>query len=128
MIVADASAILAILLDEADRDYFMERLTNAVLVLMSPVNAWEVLARAHGSDGQMGVARAEAVIASFNVEIVPIDAELARRAVDAFVRFGKRAPAKLNMGDCFAYALARSRSAPLLFKGDDFRKTDVAVA
>jgi ribonuclease VapC len=63
------------------------------------------------------------------VEIAAVDAELARLAADAFARFGKgRHRAGLNYGDCFAYALAKARRAPLLFKGDDFVHTDIEPA
>jgi ribonuclease VapC len=63
------------------------------------------------------------------VEIVPVDLPLARLAADAFVRFGRgRHPAGLNYGDCFAYALAKHLRAPLLFKGDDFARTDIQPA
>jgi len=60
------------------------------------------------------------------VEIVPVDEDQAQIARSAWRRFGKgRHPAALNYGDCFAYALAKSRSAPLLFVGDDFAQTDI---
>jgi ribonuclease VapC len=63
------------------------------------------------------------------IGIVAVDEELARGTVRGFERFGKgRHPAGLNFGDCFAYALARSLDAPLLFKGGNFAKTDVKVA
>lgn len=128
MIVVDASAILAILLSEDDRSRFVERLKDAGELVMSPVNFWEVLVRTHAIDGAEGMSRAERVIFDFGVQIVPVDTETARLAARAFAQFGKRTPAGLNMGDCFAYALAKQRNAPLLFKGDDFTKTDVAVA
>lgn len=60
--------------------------------------------------------------------VVPFDGELEAAAGDAFNRFGKgRHPASLNFGDCMAYAVARARNLPLLFKGDDFSRTDVAI-
>ena len=63
------------------------------------------------------------------VEIIPITAEIGRIAIDAFARFGRgNHPARLNMGDCFAYACARSLGVPLLAKGGDFAQTDVALA
>ena len=63
------------------------------------------------------------------IEIIPVDHGLAELAADAFARFGKgRHPASLNYGDCFAYALAKHLRAPLLFKGEDFAKTDVESA
>lgn len=62
-------------------------------------------------------------------EIVPIRDETCTIALDAFSRFGKgRHPAALNMGDCFAYACAKELGVPVLFKGDDFSKTDIEVA
>jgi ribonuclease VapC len=128
MIVADASAVLAILLYEPDRQHFIDKLTNATQVVMSPVNFWEVLVRAHATDRSSGVTTAEQVMRSFAIQIVPIDLDTARIAADAFTRFGKRSAGGLNLGDCFAYALAQQRSAPLLFKGNDFSKTDVAPA
>ena len=63
------------------------------------------------------------------VRIVPITAEIARGAVSALERYGRgRHPAALNMGDCFAYAFANELDVPLLFKGNDFPQTDIAVA
>ncbi|MPZ59075.1 MAG: PIN domain-containing protein [Rhizobiales bacterium] len=65
----------------------------------------------------------------FNVEVVPVDLAQARIAADAFTRYGRgQHPARLNYGDCFAYALAASRGVPLLYKGTDFGKTDIASA
>jgi ribonuclease VapC len=61
--------------------------------------------------------------------IVPCDASLAGAAYEAWLRYGRgRHPAGLNFGDCFAYALAKQRGEPLLFKGDDFAKTDIVAA
>lgn len=61
--------------------------------------------------------------------VVAVDHRIASIAADAFAQFGKgRHPAGLNYGDCFAYALAKSLNAPLLFKGDDFARTDIASA
>jgi ribonuclease VapC len=128
MIGVDASALVAIYLAEPERRQFIRtiRLTSGALV--SPVNAWEALVRAHAVNGDPGRLRMERLIEKLKIQIVSIDNDTTRHAVDAFVRFGKRTPAKLNMGDCFAYALAKARGAPLLFKGDDFAKTDVRAA
>jgi ribonuclease VapC len=61
--------------------------------------------------------------------LVPVDQTLAEGAIHAFDRFGKgRHPARLNLADCFSYALAKTRRLPLLFKGDDFGKTDIVPA
>src|SRR5205814_375064 len=81
----------------------------------------------------MSINDAEAAIGNLlsgvRAEIIPIDAEIGRAAIKAFDRFGRgRHAARLNMGDCFAYACAQTLAVPLLFKGDDFSQTDVAIA
>ncbi len=64
-----------------------------------------------------------------DTEIVGVTPELAEIAVEAFRRFGRgRHPARLNIGDCFAYALAKATGEPLLFKGGDFALTDIVLA
>jgi len=128
VIVLDASAALAILLEEPDAELLEGKLAQASNILMSPVNLWEVLVRARAFDGEDGERGAETFLTGLDVNVVPIDIEIARTASTAFARFGKRTPAGLNMGDCFAYALAKARDAPLLFKGGDFARTDVRVA
>ena len=71
----------------------------------------------------------EELIRTLQIEITKITPEQAYLAREAYQRFGKgNHPARLNLGDCFAYALAKARGEPLLFKGDDFRKTDVEAA
>lgn len=71
----------------------------------------------------------EPLIALIEAEIVPVTAETARAARAAYDLFGKgRHPARLNFGDCFAYALAKQTGEPLLFKGDDFAQTDIVSA
>lgn len=127
MIVADASALLAVYLAEPERRYFISKIRSAEAVVVSPVNAWETFVRAQTVNGDAGRLRMERLLRKLGVQIVDIDADTARLAADAFARFRGR-PARLNMGDCFAYALAKSRNAPLLFKGDDFANTDIAAA
>jgi ribonuclease VapC len=76
-----------------------------------------------------GTVDLDAWLARRAIAVIPVDHTLARLAADAFARYGKgRHPAGLNFGDCFAYALAASLGAPLLFKGEDFARTDVARA
>ena len=68
------------------------------------------------------------LLPQLHAEIIPISAAIGRSAIGAFECFGRgRHPARLNMGDCFAYACARSLDVPLLFNGDDFSQTDIAV-
>lgn len=70
----------------------------------------------------------DAALARFRVEVVALSESHAMHARRAFRRYGKgRHPAQLNFGDCFAYALAKATGEPLLFKGDDFSKTDITV-
>lgn len=76
--------------------------------------------------GSNGVARALELLTMYDFVVVPVDNAIAELAVSAFERFGKgRHPAGLNFGDCFSYALAKQLALPLLFKGNDFTKTDV---
>jgi ribonuclease VapC len=79
--------------------------------------------------GEAGLVALDELKAAAGIEIVPVTESLADLAFEAFRRFGKgRHPAGLNFGDCFSYALAKERNEPLLFKGDDFPRTDVSPA
>ena len=128
MIVVDASALLAVYLDEPDGLELRYKLVSSNGALMSPVNLWEVLVRAQRLNGQVGREAAEMLIADFGIQIAEIDQAQVGLATDAFAKFGRGTKANLNLGDCFAYALAKSRGAPLLFKGDDFVHTDVILS
>lgn len=83
-----------------------------------------------GKAGSLGRRRAEIVISSAEVEVMALQPSDWQFAVDAFMRFGRGRghSAKLNFGDCMAYALAKSLNAPLLYKGDDFAQTDIRSA
>ena len=94
---------------------------------MTAVNYWEVRARARTRLGGAGLALADALLSRANVQVVAADADLAREAADAFHRFRGR-PARLNLGDTFAYALAAREGDGLLYKGNDFTRTDVRNA
>ncbi len=125
----DASAIVAILARESDGAALSARLERATGIQTSPIAVYEAvlgLARA----GNIAIADAMAMVDRFleeaEVEVAPITAATAQAALRAFDRFGKgRHPAGLNLGDCFAYARARELGAPLLYKGDDFSRTDI---
>lgn len=125
MMVVDASAILAITLLEDDAFTFKEALAERRGGVMSAVNYWEVLVRMQGQHGPAGLARIDELLEESRVDIVPADAQSARDAAAAFRRFKTRAAGRLNLGDCFAYALAAKEGDGLLFKGNDFPKTDV---
>lgn len=128
----DASALCAILLDESDADQIAIKLSQAPYRLTSAVAVFETV-RALVRVVEMDVSDARAVVARFldaaQISTVAIGDAEREAALDALQRFGKgRHPARLNMGDCFSYACARTHAAPLLFKGDDFSQTDLDLA
>ncbi len=129
MIVLDTSAVLAILLDEPERRAFNEAIVAAGRSLLSAASLLESTIVIETKRGEVGGRELDLWLHRAGVEVAGVDGnqlELARRA---WRRFGKdRHPAALNFGDCFSYALSVHGGAPLLFKGDDFAKTDVAVA
>jgi ribonuclease VapC len=127
-----ASAIIAIIARESDAAALAQRLRHAREVHTSPIAIYEsVLGLARL--GSTSVRDAQIVLEQFleqvQAQIMPITAAVGRDALSAFERYGRgRHPAALNMGDCFAYACARELDLPLLFKGDDFSLTDIAIA
>ncbi len=95
---------------------------------MSAVNYWEVLVRARRAAGPRGREVAERLVAELGIQICSVGAEDAARAATVFEEFGRGTPSDLNLGDCFAYVLAAREGEGLLFKGNDFSKTDVKSA
>ena len=128
MLVVDASALVAIISGEDDAETLLNSLAATSHRCVSALNLLE--ARLVISFGRgIEPARLEAFLAKWDFEVVALDDEMGRLAFDAYRRFGKgRHAARLNMGDCAAYALAKARGWPLLFKGDDFSQTDVERA
>lgn len=125
----DASAIVAMLAGEADASELSLGFTRAEAISTSTLAVYEAvlgLSRAQ----RISISDAETAVGDLlthaGAEIIPITAEIGRAAIRAFERYGRgRHPARLNMGDCFAYACARALGVPLLFKGDDFSQTDI---
>ena len=130
MIALDSSALIALMRAEPEMERFLEAIAASSSRVLSSVNYLETSMVLAGPKGKEAIWRPfEAFLARAQVAIVPFDHEQARAAREAFLRFGKgRHPAGLNFGDCAAYALAKSRGVPLLFKGGDFSKTDVVPA
>jgi ribonuclease VapC len=128
VIAVDASAVLAILLQEDEAGRFAQRLAEAGGGAISPVNYWEALIKANRVHGTAGAALVDEVLAELNVTVSEIDATNARSAAVAFERFRGRPGGRLNLGDSFAYALAAREGDGLLYKGNDFPKTDVKNA
>ena len=129
----DASAIVAVLTREAEADALADVLESARSPISSPIAIFEaalgVCRKRHAS-----VEEAEMDVREFlevaGVRTVPITDNEAETALAAFSRYGKGRghPAQLNLGDCFAYAVAKNHRTALLFKGNDFSKTDIAPA
>lgn len=134
MIVVDTSAVVAILLGEASGPELAERLAqepfgDRVMSAANYVEAGTVLAGRHARP-ERAIEILDTFLASASLRLVAVNEPLAKLALNARIRFGKGfgTRAKLNYGDSFAYALAKSLDAPLLFVGDDFMATDISSA
>ena len=127
--VIDSSAVLAILLQESDAEMYANAIEGAELPLISAATFLESAIVVSGRKGPAGMADLESIVSDGGIWIEPLDEAQARTAYDAWRTFGRgNHPAKLNLGDCFAYALAKTKGRPLLFKGKDFGLTDLASA
>ena len=127
--IIDASAVIAILSKEPGWEELLNALGQTRLrVSISPVNYLEVGLKVDRAGREYAEGFDEMMLKR-RIEIASITSEQARIAREAYRRYGKgNHPARLNIGDCFAYALAKARGEPLLFKGDDFAQTDIQAA
>ena len=126
--VVDSSALAAILLGEADGPEFVEQLSGSAGTCMSAASHVEIGVVMCRRFRERGLLRARGIVELFAIEICDVTAEQARIAQEAYLRYGKGiGPAGLNFGDCFVYALARVRREPVLCKGTEFARTDIAV-
>lgn len=125
----DASALTALLADESDARELLARLSQSNTRLTSPLAVWEAtiaVARVLGLTIAETADALERYLELMEITVVAVPPEAARIALEAFDRYGKgRHPARLNFGDCFAYACARHLAEPLMFKGADFPQTDI---
>ena len=128
--ILDTSAVIAILRDEPDAAAFAEAIEQATHRRISAVNYVEAAAVIDGSRDPIASRRFDELLREADVTIEAVSENQARIARAAYRDFGRGSghPAKLNFGDCFAYALAKARREPLLFTGDDFAHTDVRRA
>lgn len=138
----DASVIVAVLTHEEDAEELSQRLRAVEgQIYVSSVVVYEAvisIARKKAGPGRRptpelisdAVNVVGVLLRAFRTEEVPLVGDVAKGAIDASARYGKVVghPARLNMGDCFAYACARAKGVPLLYKGDDFALTDIASA
>jgi ribonuclease VapC len=129
LMVIDASALMAILLREPEADLFATSIADATARYISAVTVLEAgIVLANGRD-QSALDGLDEVLSSAGIQVVPFDAGQSLVARQAYERYGRRGhPARLNFGDCAAYALAKSLNQPLLFKGKDFAQTDMTSA
>ncbi len=124
--VVDTSALVAILRKEPEAADFKRRLIEDPVVFVSTATYVETAMVLEGRFGQAAGEELERLLFDVGAEFVPLVKDHAEIARQAFVQYGKgRHPAGLNFGDCMSYALAKATGEPLLYKGDDFSRTDV---
>lgn len=128
----DASALTALLTSEEDARELLSRMQAVKARTTSPLAVWEAaiaVARVLDMPIREAAAAVDEYLALMGIESVAVPPQAAAIALDAFDRYGKgRHPARLNFGDCFAYACARHLGQPLMFKGADFPLTDIEAA
>ena len=128
MIVVDSSAIAAVILREEDQLDYARVLASDMTAIATPtlVELQIVLARRQVANTEMIIRQ---ILVDTEMKILPFGQHMVELAWNAYMEFGKgRHPAKLNFGDCMAYAVAKSLDAPLLYKGNDFAQTDIRSA
>jgi len=127
--IVDTSAALAVVLGEPGFEVFAEAISASETPRISAASFLEASVVAETRAGDRGLRQFDYFIRESGLTVEPVTHEHALIAREGFSSYGKgRHPAGLNFGDCFAYALAKSTSEPLLFKGEDFRQTDVLPA
>ncbi|MBP2238670.1 ribonuclease VapC [Sinorhizobium kostiense] len=127
--VIDTSAIVAIAFNEPEAETYEQKVVDAPRRFISAATVLELAIVIEARLGEAGAAELDLWLYKAGVEIVAVDAEQIAVARRAWRSYGKgRHPAGLNYGDCFSYALARTRNEPLLYKGDDFSRTDIETA
>ena len=130
MIVVDTSALVAVDFDEPERHSFLQCIDQSAAALISTVSVVETRMMVQGRRGQRAVVLLDDLLRLPAFELVPPGVAEMNAAFAAFIAYGKGSghPASLNFGDVFSYALAKVRHLPLLFKGNDFSKTDIVRA
>ncbi len=128
MIAVDSSALVAIALEEPGWHTLLDTVGRATSAYLAPVNYTETGMVLRQRGFVTGLEFYDAWLAGLSI-VIRDDVALGGAAFAAFLKFGKgRHPARLNLGDCFAYALAKQLEVPLLYKGDDFSLTDIRSA
>jgi ribonuclease VapC len=129
MIVVDSSALVAILEKEPEAERLLKILRDNLPRFVGAVTLYETGVVMGNRRGFENIAAVMALVAELGIDVIPFSEHHISVALDAYGRYGKgiHPKAKLNFGDCAAYALAKSLNAPLLFKGNDFSETDICV-
>jgi ribonuclease VapC len=127
--VIDSSVVVAIVFRETDALLLANRIAEDDVRLMSAASYLETGIVVDGAPNKAKGDVLDFVLQRLHIQIEPVTPEQARLAREAYRRYGRgNHPARLNFGDCFAYALAKATGEPLLFKGDDFARTDIPAA
>ena len=127
--IVDTSALLAIFFDEPERDEFLRKIGASEIVGVGAPTLAETAIVVGARLGEQGPRQLAQIVEQANLIVVPFDAPHWQVAAAAWLRFGRgRHEAALNLGDCLTYATARLAGRPLLFKGNDFSRTDLALA
>jgi len=128
--VIDTSALMAILFSEPDALRFTEEIASTEHPVIGAPTLVEATAIMLARKGKQGVIALDALLSRLSIEVVPMSATAAEFARDAYARYGKGvgSPGVLNYGDVVSYGVARAEDEPLLFKGEDFPRTDIVSA
>jgi ribonuclease VapC len=125
-VIIDTSALIAILFEEPETETFARLMLEVDVCRLSIVNYMELFMVLEGQAKPEAARQAEALLRAAAVTLEPVTLQQGALARQAFYDFGRgRHRARLNFGDCFAYALAKAMDEPLLYKGNDFAKTDI---
>jgi ribonuclease VapC len=127
--VVDTSALFAILVGEDERDQFENLILRSPTAVISVVSIVETVIALTRKQLNIEASDIDGVLSTLGIAVRPVDVNQGLLARRAFLQYGRgRHPARLNFGDCFPYALAKARGDALLFKGEDFSKTDLIPA
>jgi ribonuclease VapC len=127
--ILDTSAVIAVVFGEPGSQAFVDAISAAPSCRISAASLLEASIVAESRGGDLAVRQCDSFFRTSRIAVEPVTEEQALLARQGYSEFGKgRHPASLNFGDCFSYALAKSTGEPLLFKGDDFHKTDIQPA
>ena len=128
-VIVDTSALLSVLLDEPDAPVLLEAIVDAPSARMSAANWLELAMVVEERGGRLASLRLDEFVRTAGIEVAPVTVEQAAAARSAWRYFGRhKHSARLDFGDCFAYALAKTSGEKLLYTGEDFARTDVEPA